>query len=202
VWRGTNTRKVIALTFDDGPSESTPGLLDLLHRHSASATFFQCGANAERLPDIARAVSNRGHEIGNHTYSHAPLWLRQPRFVASEVSRAQVCLERIHTRPPRYFRPPYGVRWFGLRGAQRAHGLLSVMWTAIAADWKLPAGDIVQRLLARVRPGAIFCLHDGRAAAVDPDIRNTVEAVEQLLPALQRRGYRLETVSQILCPTP
>ncbi len=66
IWRGPRDCRALALTFDDGPSESTPALLDVLARHGVSATFFQCGANVERLPGIARATVEAGHEIGNH----------------------------------------------------------------------------------------------------------------------------------------
>src|ERR1700722_1001618 len=70
LWRGPRARRQIALTFDDGPSESTPAILDALARHAVPATFFQCGANVERLPSIARAVHSAGHEIGNHIQTH------------------------------------------------------------------------------------------------------------------------------------
>jgi peptidoglycan/xylan/chitin deacetylase (PgdA/CDA1 family) len=96
---------------------------------------------------------------------------------------------------------PYGVRWFGLRAAQRRHGLLSVMWTAIGLDWKRPAASIASRLLTGAAPGAILCLHDGRGTAVRPDISNTIEAVSSLVPALADRGYRFETLTEILWPT-
>src|SRR5215472_3734031 len=69
-WRGTSARRTLALTFDDGPSEDTPRLLEILDRHRVPATFFQIGLNVQRLPGIARAVSGAGHAIGNHTYSH------------------------------------------------------------------------------------------------------------------------------------
>src|SRR5580693_160165 len=70
VYRGPRNRKAIALTFDDGPSESTPRVLDLLHKYQTPATFFQIGANVERLPDVTRAVFAAGHEIGNHSFTH------------------------------------------------------------------------------------------------------------------------------------
>ena len=70
VWRGPRDRRAVALTFDDGPSEGTPQILEILERHRAPATFFQCGANVERLPEVARAVGQAGHAIGNH--GHAP----------------------------------------------------------------------------------------------------------------------------------
>ena len=74
VWRGPRGPRALALTFDDGPSEATPQLLEILARHRTPATFFQCGANVERLPEVARAVAGRGHEIGNHSLL-APLLL-------------------------------------------------------------------------------------------------------------------------------
>src|SRR5947209_6331674 len=66
VWRGDRRRRSVALTFDDGPSESTPKILEILARYRVSATFFQCGANVERLSAVARAVRDAGHAIGNH----------------------------------------------------------------------------------------------------------------------------------------
>src|SRR5512138_3608518 len=89
VYRGALDRSSIALTFDDGPSESTPQLLEVLRRHQAPATFFWCGENVRRLPEVARDVVRAGHEIGNHADSHRHLYLRSPRFVKDEVLRAQ-----------------------------------------------------------------------------------------------------------------
>ena len=201
VWHGDRRRPAIALTFDDGPSESTPRILELLHRHRAAATFFQCGANAARLPSIAREISAAGHEIGNHSHTHAGLWLRSPAFIHNELHRAQQTLAAIHGAAPTLFRAPFGVRWFGLRKAQAQLGLLGVMWTTIARDWTLPASSIAARLDAGLANGAILCLHDGRLLSVRPDIGQTIQALEILLPALTAKGYHLKTVSQLLCPT-
>jgi len=200
VHRGDPGRSAIALTFDDGPSESTPVLLEILSRDGVRATFFQCGALADRNPDLARMVSNQGHEIGNHTYHHAHLWLRSHSFIDNEVTKAQRTLERIHGHAPRYFRAPYGVRWLGLREVQKRNGLLGIMWTALGRDWTLPAARIAERLTVRASPGAIFCLHDGRALAPNPDILETIGAVRLLIPRLRDQGYRFETISEILCP--
>ena len=70
VYKGVGDRRALALTFDDGPSESTPELLEILNRHSIKATFFQCGANVRRLPRVAQEVALQGHEIGNHSDTH------------------------------------------------------------------------------------------------------------------------------------
>ena len=198
VWRGRSDRPAIALTFDDGPSESTPELLETLDRHGARATFFQCGRNVRRLPEIAREVARRGHEIGNHSDTHAAFCKQSGASIYGELARTQATIFETSGVHPSVFRAPYGVRWFGLRAAQRKLGLLGVMWTEIGNDWKLPAEAIAARLSPAASNGAIFCLHDGRDVQVRPDIRATLEAVRRLIPELERRGYRFETVSEIL----
>jgi peptidoglycan/xylan/chitin deacetylase (PgdA/CDA1 family) len=201
LWRGSSDRPAIALTFDDGPSESTPQLLRLLAQNNTPATFFQCGANVRRLPGIAREAMEAGHEIGNHSETHARLWLRSPAFVLEEVSRGQHSIEDAVGLTPRWFRAPYGVRWFGLDRAQRRFGLTGVMWTVIGLDWKLPADRIADRLLRGANNGVIFCLHDGRELEIRPEIGETLAALRRVLPILRDKGYHFETVSEILCPT-
>ncbi len=203
VWRGPASRRALALTFDDGPSEGTADVLELLHRFGVRATFFQCGANAERLPGAARAVSQAGHEIGNHTYSHARLWLRTPAFIETEIARAQRVLTDVHGAPPRLFRAPYGVRWPGLASAQRRHGLLGVMWTLLARDWAASGAAVATRIERGGRhPGAIVCLHDGRELAERPAIASTLDALRRVLPVLRDDGFEFDTVSGLLAARP
>jgi peptidoglycan/xylan/chitin deacetylase (PgdA/CDA1 family) len=201
IYRGAETRPAIALTFDDGPSESTPALLELLARHRATATFFQCGANVRRLPQVAREVLAAGHEIGNHTENHPPLYLKSREFIYRELSDAQASIESMVGVRPKLFRAPFGARWFGLREAQKRLGLMGVMWTAIALDWKWPAARVTKRLLSAASNGAILCLHDGRILQQRPDIGVTIETVRELLPKLMEQGYHFEKVTEILCPT-
>jgi peptidoglycan-N-acetylglucosamine deacetylase len=199
--RGVSTRPAIAFTFDDGPSESTPELLEILARYSAPATFFQCGANVRRLPEVARQVAAAGHEIGNHTDTHPMFYRKTPEFIFRDIAAAQQTIEEITGRRPRSFRAPFGVRWFGLREAQRRLGLTGVTWTTLALDWKLPAARVVARLQNGAANGAILCLHDGRTLQVRPDVRVTIEAVRELLPKLMEQGFHFEKVTDILCPT-
>jgi peptidoglycan/xylan/chitin deacetylase (PgdA/CDA1 family) len=199
VHRGDPRRKSLALTFDDGPSESTPELLDLLDRFGVRATFFMCGANVRRLPEIAQEVLIRGHEIGNHTYSHAALYLKSAAFIEREIAAAQQTFEDVLYIRPKYFRAPYGCRWFGLAAAQNHHDLLGVMWTVIGLDWKYLADQVARRVVDRARPGGIICLHDGRGLTINPDIQNTLDALSWALPVLQKQGYKFETVSELLC---
>ena len=201
VHRGDPNRKSIAITFDDGPSESTPRLLEALARHGARATFFHCGANVERVPAVARQVAAAGHELGNHTYSHPMIQFKSSEFIYSEMRRAQSVIEQTAGVAPVLFRAPYGVRWFGLREAQRRLNLLGVMWTVIALDWKLTAEAAARRILRGSCPGAIVCLHDGRGTRKDPDISATIDTIQRVLPVWADWGYQFETVSQILCKT-
>jgi peptidoglycan/xylan/chitin deacetylase (PgdA/CDA1 family) len=201
VYRGSPARPAIALTFDDGPSESTPALLEILARHGAPATFFQCGANVRRLPAIAREVAAAGHEIGNHTDTHSKLYLKSSTFIYRELAAAEETIEQVTGARPLFFRAPYGARWFGLRDAQRRLGLMGVMWTTIALDWKWPAARVGRRLLNGAGNGAILCLHDGRELETRPDIQVTLEAVREVLPRLIQSGFHFERVAEILCPT-
>src|SRR5260370_26658828 len=160
VHRGPRNKHSLALTFDDGPSEGTEQVLEVLQRHRVPATFFQCGLNVLRLPGVARAVLAEGHEIGNHSHSHARLYCRSKTTIEMEFTRAQEAIGAAVGLVPRVMRPPFGVRWFGFREMQRKLELVGVMWTVIALDWKLKGSAIAGRLLKRASNGDIFCLHD------------------------------------------
>ncbi len=201
VYHGNRSRPVLSLTFDDGPSESTPALLEILAQHNVRATFFMCGRNVRRLPKIARDVRDAGHEIGNHSDTHPRFDFKSHEFIYRELALAQETI-LVHTGVrARVFRAPYGVRWPGLDHAQRRLGLTGVMWTVIGCDWKWPAGRIARRLVQGSANGGILCLHDGRGLRQAPDIRPTLDAVEIVLPRLQERGFQFETLSEMLCLT-
>jgi peptidoglycan/xylan/chitin deacetylase (PgdA/CDA1 family) len=199
-WRGNAQRKSVAITFDDGPSESTPLLLDALRQYRAVATFFQCGSNIRRLPAVAREVQAAGHEIGNHSDTHPLCCFRSPSFIQDDFARAQQTILDTLGTTPSLMRAPFGVRWFGYRAMQEKLGLRGIMWTVIGLDWKLSAEEVSDRVLRAATSGSIVCLHDGRGCTVRPDIQVSIEAVKRILPALLERGLRFETVPQILCP--
>jgi len=201
VWHGCRDRRSVALTFDDGPSEGTAEVLEVLARYRVAATFFQCGANVERLPAVAREVRQGGHEIGNHSHTHPLFCFRSPGFMERDLRLAQETIEAHTGVRPALFRAPFGVRWFGIGGVQRRLQLTGVMWTIIGYDWNREVDRVAERVSKRVSNGAILCLHDGRELRARPDIGVTVEAVRRLVPMLLDRGYRFETVSRLLCPT-
>jgi len=198
VWRVSPGARRIALTFDDGPSESTPELLALLKKHKAQATFFVCGQNAARLPQILKAIRDAGHEIGNHTWSHPRLDFHSRAAMRHEIGRTQETVQAIAGYTPRLFRAPFGVRWFGLGAVQREYSLLGVMWSAIGRDWKDPAPAVARQLAAAIEDGAILCLHDGRMLNQQPDIRNTLDALEEILPRIRDKNLSMTSVSAML----
>ena len=201
VWRGNRERRAVALTFDDGPSESTPAILDILAQYAVRATFFQVGANVDRLPEIARAVASGGHAIGNHSYAHPLFCFRSPGFIEADLRRAQQTIREHTGTEPEWFRAPYGVRWFGMGRVLRRLGLTGVMWTAIGRDWKLDGGAVARRVAKHAGNGGILCLHDGRELRRGPNIDATVEAVRRLVPDLLEQGYKFETINRLVCRT-
>lgn len=194
LWRGPADTPALALTFDDGPGDRTATLLDVLAEHEAPATFFLVGSHVERRPRLARAVREAGHEIGNHSHTHPYFCLCTPGRIYGELDRAQRAIADATGARPALVRAPYGVRWFGLREAQRRLGLLGVMWTVIGLDWKLPAEGVAARVRRGLSNGAIVCLHDTPESSA-------LEALRILIPEIRSRGFKLVTISRLLCPT-
>jgi peptidoglycan/xylan/chitin deacetylase (PgdA/CDA1 family) len=208
VYQGCSSRRSIALTFDDGPSPKSFELIEYLARWNIRATFFQCGLNILRHPDIARQIYATGHEIGNHTYSHLLLRPKlgyKPRInsgktVARQFSLAQEIIVGEVGVKPALLRAPYGMRWFGMREMQQELGLLGVMWTVIGHDWEWQASPIADLVLSKASPGGIICLHDGRDIQPNPDISEMLKALKVIVPRLVDQGYSFETVSELLTP--
>jgi peptidoglycan/xylan/chitin deacetylase (PgdA/CDA1 family) len=196
--RGSRERRQIALTFDDGPSEWTWAVLEVLERHRLPATFFFCGSNIERHPDLARFVHSRGYEIGNHTYSHPWLLPLSQSRIHDELSRTQQVIQRTIGVEPRLFRPPYGCRAPGLLAVERELGLTEVLWTVIGKDWHAAASAINQHVLENIEPGGIVCLHDGDGVRANVDRSRTVAALKDLLPVLLDDGYSFVSAGAML----
>lgn len=199
--RGPRETRSVVLTFDDGPAPPFTGqILDILAEHKISATFFLCGKNVERHPEIARRIVRDGHTIGNHTYSHPFLFGRRRRFIAGEIDRAQEAIERITGVRPTLFRPPYGARWFGLMPVLRQKGLKMVMWSAMGFDWKYKTQAIIRATTRRLHPGAVILLHDGHEQPPPGGIdqSSTVEALPAIIEAATRSGLSFVPIEKIM----
>lgn len=177
----------VALTYDDGPSEFTPVILDALARHHAAATFFAMGEKAAAYADVLRRTVAEGHEVENHTWNHP----RLPRLDAAAVSRqirdTTSALEAQTGKPVTMFRPPYGEYNAAVLAAA---GLPAILWDVDTLDWQGPADDVlIQRAVDPARPGSIVLLHD-----IHEVTARTAEAVYE---GLTDRGFRLVTVGQL-----
>lgn len=181
----------IALTFDDGPNDPyTQQLLDLLARHQVRATFFLLGNYVRRRPDLARAIHQAGHLVGNHTMSHPSLMWQTRARVSEELAGCNALLEDVLGEAVGYFRPPFGARRPDVLRAADELGLKPVMWNITAHDWD--ATDS-QALAAKVMAGvernrglkrsSNVLLHDGGHLNFGTDRSVTLSATSILLQA-------------------
>jgi peptidoglycan/xylan/chitin deacetylase (PgdA/CDA1 family) len=194
-------RRVVALSFDDGPARWTPAVLDLLREHGARATFFVVGRYVAERPEVAARAVAEGHELGNHTYDHVDAaHERDDGVLRDQITRTSAAIERAAGVPPQLMRPPYGKDVCRVSRLARELGLArTVLWSAQAWDWDAPpAAEITERILRDRTPGGILLLHDGAPPYDQRSRDSTVEALGQILPALSRDGYDVVTVSELL----
>ncbi len=178
--------RAVWLTIDDGPSDDTAALLDLLDAHGARATFFLVGGRAAARPDLVRAIAARGHGIGNHSQTHpqAWFWALGPARMRAEVGDCQHALTAITGVAPRWFRAVVGHANPLLHAPLRDQGLARVAWSArgfdaVAAD----PGTVARRIARDLAPGAIVLLHEGAPHG------RSLEAVAAVLALLRAQGY-------------
>jgi peptidoglycan/xylan/chitin deacetylase (PgdA/CDA1 family) len=184
---------VVALTFDDGPHpQHTAQVLDILDRHGVRATFFMMGRNVERYPAVARQVLERGHQIGNHSYSHPKLIWISPSAIREEIQRTDDLLRSLGVPGDIAFRPPHLTKFVLLPYVLQRMGKLSVLADVDAEEWrKRSAAVMTETILQEVKGGSIILMHD--TAGVE-----TLTTLEAVVMALQLRGYRFETVAQLV----
>ena len=186
--------RMVWLTIDDGPSDQTLAMLDLLDAHAAKATFFVVGERAAARPDLVREIARRGHTLGNHSATHPArwFWALGPRRMRDEIERTQAILEGITGTRPRWFRAVIGMSNPFVAAALRSHRLARVAWCARGFDAVVADP---QRVLHRVEgglcPGAIVLMHEGA-----PHGRN-LEGMAALLQRLQALGYGTVLPEQI-----
>ena len=200
--RGSREGRRVALTFDDGPAPLFTGqILDILRDYRVPATFFVCGQNAERHPDLVRRIHAEGHTLGNHMYSHPYLYFQSRRKIAEEIDRTQEVIGRLTGCRPRLFRPPYGVRWFGLYPVLRERGMHVVQWSDTGYDWENDAEAIVSLTLRHLRPGSVILLHDGfnvHTPGGQIERSDTVKALPSILDGGLKAGFTFVSVRDFL----
>jgi peptidoglycan/xylan/chitin deacetylase (PgdA/CDA1 family) len=189
-------RKVVSLTFDDGPNpKATPRILDTLREKGVRATFFILGSHAERWPELVRRISHEGHQLGNHGYFHRKLQFKSPFYVSRDIRLGIRAITRAGAPAPRYFRAPHGFRSPWTTPIASSYGERTVGWSLGVWDSDRPGVDeIVRRTLEGVSSGSIVLLHDGDGYNPDGDRMQTAAALPQIIDRLKDEGYEFETL--------
>ncbi|MCL2676479.1 MAG: polysaccharide deacetylase family protein [Streptococcaceae bacterium] len=183
-------KKLIALTFDDGPNPATtPLLLNELQKENVKVTFFSLGQNIQANPDIIKREAKEGNEIASHTWDHKDLTTLSPSQQLDEITGTQKLIKQLTGQDNHFFRPPYGsINNSALNVSDNA----AILWSIDARDWARTSdvSGTVQAAVSAAHPGAIIIMHDIHLWSV--------QAVPQIIKTLKSQGYTFVTVSQLL----
>lgn len=190
-----NEANKIALTFDDGPHPRyTDEIMDVLEEYGIHATFFFVGENVVAYPDVARSVACRGHEIGNHTYTHPCAVKKNAAALKKEMIDCDSVIQETTDTCPKLFRPPQGIWNQQVYELAQKQDYSVILWNIDTLDWAhTPAEQIVDNVLSHIKSGDIILMHDYHSNGC-----TTVEALRGFVPVLLERGYQFVTVSELL----
>ena len=187
----TTGNKVIALTFDDGPGPYTEKLLDILDKYDAKATFFLIGSKVSARANTLRRMQSRGHQLGNHSWSHPELNKVSAEQLASEIDQTNNAIKQAVGTKPNIIRPPYGAFNRAVLEQFRQRGMSAVVWSVDTRDWADRNSEIVcSRAVAGARNGAVILMHDIH--------QTSVNAVPCILDSLKQQGYSFVTVQNLI----
>ncbi len=196
-------QRVVALTFDDGPSPPyTDRLLDVLAKHNVKATFFMIGNRIEKHPETVRRVIAEGHQVGNHSYSHPLLGFLPPNYVRREIERTDRCLRQVGIREEIVFRAPLLTRFLPVAWVLAKGDRTHISCNVWSWDWTTQNPDritetVLKKTLSSTGAGSIIVLHDGKAENKNADRSGTVEATDQIITGLKQEGYRFVRLSDV-----
>lgn len=189
--------KLVALTFDDGPTaDFTPSVLSVLKREHVKATFFVTGAELKDDLALAKQIVADGHELGNHTYSHPKMLGKSYGFVQSELERTDNLIRAAGYQGPIHFRPPYCKKLLVLPFYLAHTGKKTITWDVEPdsdADVAASANEVIENVTKQTRPGSIILLHVMYASR-----QTSRAAVPGVIQTLRHQGYRFVTVSELL----
>lgn len=180
-------QKVVALTFDDGPSKYTEEILEILRENNAYGTFFVIGNKVEIYKETMQKMVSYGNEIGNHSYNHKWLTKLTESDLQEQITKTQDIIYSVTGYTPTIIRPTYGSVSNKL---QKQLSLDIVMWTVDTSDWKYKSTDrIVKEATSKTKDLDIILMHDTH--------KRTAEALKKIIPELQRQGFKFVTVSEL-----
>ncbi|WP_071393276.1 polysaccharide deacetylase family protein [Bacillus tuaregi] len=184
--------KVVALTFDDGPSENVKEILPLLDQYKVKATFFLIGQDIEQHPDEAKQMVAAGHQIGNHTYSHKRMVFKSPSYIKEELENTDQLIREAGYKDVIDFRPPYGKKLIGLPYYLNRLNKETITWNLEPDSFYSTAADKINYIEENIEPGSIILLHPMYA-----DADEVLETIEGVIQSLQQKGYTFVTVDEL-----
>ncbi len=190
-YRYNKDSKLIAITFDDGPSVYTADLINDLNKYKARCTFFVLGSNARKYTDKIVKINNDGHELANHSKNHARLTAHNDAGVLDQIDSCDNAVFELTNKKCDLFRPPYGAHNERIRSLLALRNKSVIMWNVDTLDWKNRDANYVKNyVLNNSKDGDIVLLHDIH--------RTTVDGFRQALPELINKGFKLVTVSELM----
>ncbi len=191
------TKKIVALTFDDGPNNGyTREILEILRENNIHGTFFMVGQNVTEYPKVVQEAFLDGNIIANHTESHHNLANLEGEAIEQELVQGSQAIHKVIGKKPLLFRPPYGSCSIKSFRVARNLGLKTIMWSSITDDYHFKATSptkIASEIISLVGPGAIITLHDGGG-----NRQKTVEALAIIIKELKGKGYEFVTIPELL----
>lgn len=166
---GNTSNKQIAITFDDGPARFTPHILDVLKEHEVPATFFCIGKQIANHKELLQRIHNEGHLIGNHSYNHG-FWFDMLPYthMKAELHQTHALVHQLIGKEMAWFRPPYGVTNPNLAKAVKKMEYNAIGWNIRSMDTVVKdSNDLLQKMKARLKPGAVILFHDTSAATTN-----------------------------------
>jgi len=191
---GSDTKKQVALTFDDGPDEALTGaVLDVLKQNEVTATFFFKANQLTKYPAVAQRAYQEGNQIASHAYSHQELDKMGPADIEKEIVASDKAFEQVLGVQPAMIRPPFGAINMDVLQVCRNSGEIIILWSIDTLDWSQKEPDhIAKNVLDNVRPGDIILMHSCKGQEA------TVQALPQIIVGLQQKGYDLVDLATLL----
>ena len=192
--RVETSQKVIALTFDDGPShQKTDEVLQILREENVRATFYVTGAEVEKNPGELEKIIADGHEIGNHTFNHKKMLLVSPSFVKSEIERTDEVIKKAGWTNEITFRPPYSTKLFTLPFYLSRNNRKTITWDVEPETYVEKSEDLIKHTLDNTKNGSIILLHVMYNSRTE-----SMKSVRPIIKGLREKGFEFKTVSEVL----
>ena len=185
-------QKLVALTFDDGPTKNVNQILPLLDKYNAKATFFLIGEEIEKHPEEAKKIVDAGHQIGNHTYSHNRMVFKTPSYIKEEIQKTDQLIQKAGYKGEIDFRPPNGKKLVGLPYYLNKHNRDTITWNIEPDSYYTNASDKVNYVTENIKPGSIILMHP-----MYDETGNELQAIEGVLQELSNEGYTFVTINKL-----